>query len=46
MDKTARLADIGAAALVEEVKSEKREKCCRDQRFSFIEIIAFANLTA
>lgn len=45
MDKPARLADIGRAALIEERDPKQRNEGCRDQSLSFIEVVAFANLT-
>jgi len=46
MDKPAGLADIGSTALVEERDPKKRNKGCRDQSLSFIEVVTFADLTA
>jgi hypothetical protein len=46
MDKSAELTDISCAALVEKRQPKQRDKCRRDQSFSLVEVIAFAELTA
>ena len=46
MNKSTGLTDICRAALVEKRQSKQRDKGRWDQSLSFIEIVAFANLTA